>query len=64
MGGFGAKTYSIASYILENLESPKKDQKPKKAKAADKKARLIIRNLSFKVSDRETRILPILKAVG
>ncbi|XP_037023644.2 RNA-binding protein 28 [Artibeus jamaicensis] len=32
----------------ENSESPKKEQKPKKAKVADKKARLIIRNLSFK----------------
>ena len=39
--------------FLENSESPKKEQKPKKAKVADKKARLIIRNLSFKVSDRE-----------
>lgn len=53
MGDFGAETYSIASCFLENLESPKKEQKPKKAKVADKKARLIIRNLSFKVSDRE-----------
>ncbi|KAL1778042.1 RNA-binding protein 28 [Sigmodon hispidus] len=32
----------------ENSESPKKAPKPKKAKVADKKARLIIRNLSFK----------------
>lgn len=39
--------------FLENSESSKKEQKPKKAKVADKKARLIIRNLSFKVSDGE-----------
>lgn len=53
MGGLGAQTYSIASYFLENSESLKKEPKPKKTKVADKKARLIIRNLSFKVSDRE-----------
>ncbi|KFO29317.1 RNA-binding protein 28 isoform X2 [Fukomys damarensis] len=35
----------------ENSESPKKEQKTKKAKVADKKARLIIRNLSFKCSE-------------
>ncbi|XP_059964402.1 RNA-binding protein 28 [Mesoplodon densirostris] len=32
----------------ENSKSPKKELQPKKAKVADKKARLIIRNLSFK----------------
>nr|KAF6419286.1 RNA binding motif protein 28 [Rousettus aegyptiacus] len=41
----------------ENLESPKKDQKPKKAKAADKKARLIIRNLSFKCSEDDLKTI-------
>ncbi|XP_011355563.1 RNA-binding protein 28 [Pteropus vampyrus] len=39
----------------ENLESPKKEQKPKKAKVADKKARLIIRNLSFKCSEDDLK---------
>ncbi|XP_023592853.1 RNA-binding protein 28 isoform X1 [Trichechus manatus latirostris] len=39
----------------ENLESPKKVLKPKKAKMADKKARLIIRNLSFKCSEDDLR---------
>lgn len=61
--GLGAQTYSIASYFLENSESPKKEQRPTKAKVADKKARLIIRNLSFKVRDRANE-LPVLKAVG
>lgn len=49
----GIQTYPIACYFLENSESPKKQPKPKKAKVADKKARLIIRNLSFKVSAKE-----------
>ncbi|XP_045351483.1 RNA-binding protein 28 isoform X2 [Leopardus geoffroyi] len=39
----------------ENSESPKKELKPKKPKVADKKARLIIRNLSFKCSEDELR---------
>ncbi|XP_045711707.1 RNA-binding protein 28 isoform X2 [Phyllostomus hastatus] len=39
----------------ENSESPKKEQKPKKAKVADKKARLIIRNLSFKCSEDDLK---------
>ncbi|KAM9650240.1 RNA-binding protein 28 isoform 2-T2 [Trichechus inunguis] len=39
----------------ENSESPKKVLKPKKAKMADKKARLIIRNLSFKCSEDDLR---------
>lgn len=49
--------------FLENSESPKMEQRPTKAKVADKKARLIIRNLSFKVRDRANE-LPVLKAVG
>ena len=53
MSGLGSQTYSVASYFLEKSESTKKELKPKKPKVADKKARLIIRNLSFKVSDRE-----------
>ncbi|XP_066218695.1 RNA-binding protein 28 [Saccopteryx leptura] len=36
-------------------ESPKKEQKPRKAKVADKKARLIIRNLSFKCSEDDLK---------
>lgn len=47
----GFADLSHVSYLLENSESPNKEPKPKKAKVADKKARLIIRNLSFKVSD-------------
>nr|XP_045016826.1 RNA-binding protein 28 [Jaculus jaculus] len=39
----------------ENSGSPKKDLKPKKAKVADKKARLIIRNLSFKCSEDDLK---------
>lgn len=39
----------------ENSESPKKQPKPKKAKVADKKARLIIRNLSFKCSEDDLK---------
>nr|XP_002752086.3 RNA-binding protein 28 isoform X1 [Callithrix jacchus]XP_009001366.3 RNA-binding protein 28 isoform X1 [Callithrix jacchus] len=39
----------------ENSEVPKKELKPKKAKVADKKARLIIRNLSFKCSEDELK---------
>ncbi|KAM9216897.1 RNA-binding protein 28 [Dugong dugon] len=39
----------------ENSESPKKALKPKKAKMADKKARLMIRNLSFKCSEDDLR---------
>ncbi|XP_055464081.1 RNA-binding protein 28 isoform X1 [Psammomys obesus] len=39
----------------ENSESPKKEPKPKKAKVADKKARLIIRNLSFKCSEADLK---------
>ncbi|CAO2602951.1 RNA-binding protein 28, partial [Lemmus lemmus] len=39
----------------ENSESPKKEPKPKKAKVADKKARLIIRNLSFKCSEDDLK---------
>ncbi|KAF6086722.1 RNA binding motif protein 28 [Phyllostomus discolor] len=39
----------------ENSESPKKEQKPKKAKVAHKKARLIIRNLSFKCSEDDLK---------
>ncbi|XP_011278838.1 RNA-binding protein 28 isoform X2 [Felis catus] len=39
----------------ENSESPKKELKPKKPKVADKKARLIIRNLSFKCSEDDLR---------
>lgn len=39
----------------ENSESPKKELKPKKAKVADKKARLIIRNLSFKCSEDDLK---------
>uniref|UniRef100_A0A8C5LG18 RNA-binding protein 28 n=1 Tax=Jaculus jaculus TaxID=51337 RepID=A0A8C5LG18_JACJA len=40
---------------IENSGSPKKDLKPKKAKVADKKARLIIRNLSFKCSEDDLK---------
>lgn len=47
----GSQTYFVASNFLENSEPPKKELKPKKPKLADKKARLIIRNLSFKVSN-------------
>ncbi|XP_051007803.1 RNA-binding protein 28 [Acomys russatus] len=39
----------------ENSESPKKVPKPKKAKVADKKARLIIRNLSFRCSEDDLK---------
>ncbi|XP_032762743.1 RNA-binding protein 28 [Rattus rattus] len=39
----------------ENSESPKKEPKHKKAKVADKKARLIIRNLSFKCSEDDLK---------
>ncbi|ELR57852.1 RNA-binding protein 28 [Bos mutus] len=39
----------------ENSESPEKELKPKKAKVADKKARLIIRNLSFKCSEDDLK---------
>ncbi|KAJ8783022.1 hypothetical protein J1605_009630 [Eschrichtius robustus] len=39
----------------ENSESPKKELQPKKAKVADKKARLIIRNLSFKCSEDDLK---------
>ncbi|XP_004856457.1 RNA-binding protein 28 isoform X2 [Heterocephalus glaber] len=39
----------------ENSESPKKELKTKKAKVADKKARLIIRNLSFKCSEDDLK---------
>ncbi|XP_075414750.1 RNA-binding protein 28 [Tenrec ecaudatus] len=39
----------------EKLESPKKAPKPPKAKVADKKARLIIRNLSFKCSEDDLK---------
>ncbi|XP_039099617.1 RNA-binding protein 28 [Hyaena hyaena] len=39
----------------ENSESPKKELKPKKPKVADKKARLIIRNLSFKCSEDDLK---------
>ncbi|XP_045420159.1 RNA-binding protein 28 isoform X1 [Lemur catta] len=38
-------------------ESPKKNMKPKKAKVADKKARLIIRNLSFKCSEVDLKTI-------
>ncbi|XP_014414770.1 RNA-binding protein 28 [Camelus ferus] len=41
----------------EKSESPKKELKPKKAKVADKKARLIIRNLSFKCSEDDLRTI-------
>lgn len=41
----------------ENSESPKKEQKPKRAKVADKKARLIIRNLSFKCSEDDLKTI-------
>ncbi|CAH6778365.1 RNA-binding protein 28 [Phodopus roborovskii] len=41
----------------ENSESPKKEPKPKKAKVADKKARLIIRNLSFKCSEDDLKTI-------
>ncbi|XP_062956064.1 RNA-binding protein 28 [Cynocephalus volans] len=41
----------------ENSESPKKELKPKKAKVADKKARVIIRNLSFKCSEDDLRTI-------
>ncbi|KAM5255749.1 RNA-binding protein 28 [Ctenodactylus gundi] len=40
---------------IENLECPKEDPKPKRAKVADKKARLIIRNLSFKCSEDDLK---------
>ena len=49
----GSQTYFTACYFSENSESPEKELKPKKAKVADKKARLIIRNLSFKVRERK-----------
>ncbi|KAL6045912.1 hypothetical protein STEG23_018410, partial [Scotinomys teguina] len=39
----------------ENSEPPKKEPKPKKAKVADKKARLIIRNLSFQCSEDDLK---------
>ncbi|XP_077915666.1 RNA-binding protein 28 isoform X3 [Halichoerus grypus] len=39
----------------ENSEPPKKEVKPKKPKVADKKARLIIRNLSFKCSEDDLK---------
>ncbi|XP_054351143.1 RNA-binding protein 28 isoform X1 [Pongo pygmaeus] len=39
----------------ENSECPKKEPKAKKAKVADKKARLIIRNLSFKCSEDDLK---------
>ncbi|XP_003475215.1 RNA-binding protein 28 [Cavia porcellus] len=39
----------------ENSESPKKKLTTKKAKTADKKARLIIRNLSFKCSEDDLK---------
>uniref|UniRef100_A0A2K5ZGU1 RNA binding motif protein 28 n=1 Tax=Mandrillus leucophaeus TaxID=9568 RepID=A0A2K5ZGU1_MANLE len=39
----------------ENSECPKKEPKAKKAKVADKKARLIIRNLSFKCSEEDLK---------
>lgn len=38
-----------------NSECPKKEPKAKKAKVADKKARLIIRNLSFKCSEEDLK---------
>ncbi|XP_069317648.1 RNA-binding protein 28 isoform X1 [Eulemur rufifrons] len=41
----------------DNSESPKKNLKPKKAKVADKKARLIIRNLSFKCSEVDLKTI-------
>ncbi|KAK2096568.1 RNA-binding protein 28, partial [Saguinus oedipus] len=41
----------------ENSEVPKKELKPKKAKVADKKARLIIRNLSFKCSEDDLKMV-------
>ncbi|XP_053409456.1 RNA-binding protein 28 [Nycticebus coucang] len=41
----------------ENLEFSKKDLKPTKAKVADKKARLIIRNLSFKCSEVDLKTI-------
>ncbi|XP_019501707.1 PREDICTED: RNA-binding protein 28 isoform X1 [Hipposideros armiger] len=41
----------------ENSEFPKKEQNPKKAKVADKKARLIIRNLSFKCSEDDLKTI-------
>ncbi|XP_007469735.1 PREDICTED: RNA-binding protein 28 isoform X1 [Lipotes vexillifer] len=39
----------------ENSKSPEKELQPKKAKVADKKARLIIRNLSFKCSEDDLK---------
>ncbi|XP_025721355.1 RNA-binding protein 28 isoform X2 [Callorhinus ursinus] len=39
----------------ETSEPPKKELKPKKPKVADKKARLIIRNLSFKCSEDDLK---------
>ncbi|XP_075862712.1 RNA-binding protein 28 isoform X1 [Microcebus murinus] len=41
----------------ENSESPEKKLQPKKAKVADKKARLIIRNLSFKCSEVDLKTI-------
>lgn len=41
----------------ENSDSLKKEQQPKKAKVADKKARLIIRNLSFKCSEDDLKTI-------
>uniref|UniRef100_A0A9L0SES9 RNA-binding protein 28 n=1 Tax=Equus caballus TaxID=9796 RepID=A0A9L0SES9_HORSE len=41
----------------ENSESLKKEPKPKKTKVADKKARLIIRNLSFKCSEDDLKTI-------
>ncbi|KAF3819326.1 hypothetical protein GH733_013476 [Mirounga leonina] len=41
----------------ENSEPPKKELKPKKPKVADKKARLIIRNLSFKCSEDDLKTI-------
>ncbi|KAL0618052.1 RNA-binding protein 28 [Plecturocebus cupreus] len=41
----------------ENSEVSKKEPKPKKAKVADKKARLIIRNLSFKCSEDDLKTI-------
>ncbi|XP_052029295.1 RNA-binding protein 28 [Apodemus sylvaticus] len=49
------KTKSKETRKNENSESPKKEPKHKKAKVADKKARLIIRNLSFKCSEDDLK---------
>ncbi|KAG6920995.1 RNA binding motif protein 28, partial [Chelydra serpentina] len=38
-------------------ETPSKEQKPKKPKGAPKKARLIVRNLSFKCSEDDLKAL-------